>query len=216
MKKIPTFIFDLDGVITNTENYHFQAWKDICEILKFDLNSELNEELKGVSRDKCLKKILGWAGLDLSIKRFNELLDKKNNIYLDKISKINSSNIINGVSDFIINAKKHNHSIALYSTSKNANLILNKLNISSYFDAIVDGNSIKISKPDPEGFELAAKLTQSAHENCVVFEDSEAGIIAGNKLKMMTIGIGKSKKLSIANKVYKEFNEIKFQDFQRC
>ena len=66
------------------------------------------------------------------------------------------------------------------------------------------------------GFELAAKLTESDPKNCVVFEDSEAGIIAGNKINMLTIGIGSSKKLSIANKVFKEFNEIKFQDFQKC
>lgn len=216
MKSIPTFIFDLDGVITNTEKYHFQSWREICKLLKFDLTSELNEELKGISRDKCLKKILDWAKLEISVNKFNELLDKKNQIYLDKISKINSSNVINGVYEFITSAKKQKHLIALYSSSRNANFILDKLNLHSFFDAIVDGNSVKASKPDPEGFELAAKLTESDPKNCVVFEDSEAGIIAGNKINMLTIGIGNSKKLSIANKVFKEFNEIKFQDFQKC
>ena len=216
MKSIPTFIFDLDGVITNTEKYHFQAWKEICKLLKFDLTPELNEELQGVSRDKCLKKILDWAKLEISVNKFNDLLNKKNQIYLNKISKINSSNIINGVYEFILSAKKQKHLIALYSSSRNANFILDRLNLHSFFDAIVDGNSVKASKPDPEGFELAAKLTESDPKNCVVFEDSEAGIIAGNKINMLTVGIGNSKKLSIANKVFKEFNEIKFQDFQKC
>ena len=216
MKSIPTFIFDLDGVITNTEKYHFQAWKEICKLLKFDLTSELNEELKGVSRDKCLKKILDWAELEISVNKFNDLLNKKNQIYLKKISKINSSNVISGVYEFILSAKKQKHLIALYSSSRNANFILNKLNLHSFFDAIVDGNSVKASKPDPEWFELAAKLTESDPKNCVVFEDSEAGIIAGNKINMLTVGIGNSKKLSFANKVFKEFNEIKFQDFQKC
>ena len=86
----------------------------------------------------------------------------------------------------------------------------------SFFDAIVDGNSVKFSKPDPEGFSLAAKLTKSNPENCVVFEDSEAGIIAGNEINMTTVGIGNSIKLNVANKVFKNFQEIKYKDFQIC
>ena len=214
MRTLPTFIFDLDGVITNTEDYHFDAWKSICMKLNYDLSLEKNEELKGVSRSECLDKILKWANLSLDSKEFNKLLHTKNELYLKKISNINSSNIINGVYDFIQNAKQEKHSIALYSSSKNAKFILNKLNLYSYFDAIVDGNSVKASKPDPEGFILASKLTKSNPEDCVVFEDSEAGIIAGNKINMTTIGIGISNKLNIANKVYKNFDEINSKEFQ--
>ena len=214
MRTLPTFIFDLDGVITNTEDYHFDAWKSICLILNYDLSTEKNEELKGVSRSECLDKILKWANLSLDSKEFNKLLHTKNELYLKKISNINSSNIINGVYDFIQNAKQEKHSIALYSSSKNAKFILNKLNLYSYFDAIVDGNSVKASKPDPEGFILASKLTKSNPEDCIVFEDSEAGIIAGNKINMTTIGIGISNKLNIANKVYKNFDEINLKEFQ--
>ena len=214
MRTFPTFIFDLDGVITNTEDYHFDAWKSICMKLNYDLSLEKNEELKGVSRSECLDKILKWANLSLDSKEFNKLLHTKNELYLKKISNINSSNIINGVYDFIQNAKQEKHSIALYSSSKNAKFILNKLNLYSYFDAIVDGNSVKASKPDPEGFILASKLTKSNPEDCVVFEDSEAGIIAGNKINMTTIGIGISNKLNIANKVYKNFDEINLKEFQ--
>ena len=213
MKTLPTFIFDLDGVITNTEDYHFDAWKSICIKLNYDLSPEKNEELKGVSRSECLDKILKWANLSLDSKEFKKLLNTKNELYLKKISNINSSNIINGVYDFIQNAKQEKHSIALYSSSKNAKFILNKLNLYSYFDAIVDGNSVKASKPDPEGFILASKLTKSNPEDCVVFEDSEAGIIAGNKINMTTIGIGISNKLNIANKVYKNFDEINLKEF---
>ena len=205
MKTLPTFIFDLDGVITNTEDYHFDAWKSICIKLNYDLSPEKNEELKGVSRSECLEKILKWANQSLDSKEFKKLLNTKNELYLKKISNIDSSNIIEGVDDFIKKAKHRNHTIALYSSSKNAKFILRKLNLYSYFDAIVDGNSVKASKPDPEGFILASKLTKSNPEDCVVFEDSEAGIIAGNKINMTTIGIGVSNKLEIANKVYKRF-----------
>jgi beta-phosphoglucomutase len=114
----------------------------------------------------------------------------------------------------LIRQKKQKHLIALYSSSKNAKFILNKLNLHPYFDAVVDGNSVKASKPDPEGFILASKLTNSNPENCVVFEDSEAGILAGNKINMTTIGIGVSSKLNIANKVYEKFDEINLKEFQ--
>ena len=213
MKTLPTFIFDLDGVITNTEDYHFDAWKSICIKLNYDLSPEKNEELKGVSRSECLEKILKWANQSLDSKEFKKLLNTKNELYLKKISNIDSSNIIEGVDDFIKKAKHRNHTIALYSSSKNAKFILRKLNLYSYFDAIVDGNSVKASKPDPEGFILASKLTKSNPEDCVVFEDSEAGIIAGNKINMTTIGIGVSNRLEIANKVYKRFEEIKLKEF---
>ena len=213
MKTLPTFIFDLDGVITNTEDYHFDAWKSICIKLNYDLSPEKNEELKGVSRSECLEKILKWANQSIDSKEFKKLLNTKNELYLKKISNIDSSNIIEGVDDFIKKAKHRNHTIALYSSSKNAKFILRKLNLYSYFDAIVDGNSVKASKPDPEGFILASKLTKSNPEDCVVFEDSQAGIIAGNKINMTTIGIGVSNKLEIADKVYKRFEEIKLKEF---
>ena len=187
MNNLPTFIFDLDGVITDTENYHFDAWKIICLKFNYNLSKENNEELKGVSRSKCLDKILKWTKTNISSNEFNEILKEKNDIYLSKISDINASNIIKGVDDFIINAKKQKHLIALYSSSKNAKFILNKLQLHPYFDAIVDGNSVKSSKPDPEGFILASKLTNTNPKNCIVFEDSEAGIIAGNKINMTTI-----------------------------
>jgi len=77
MRKFPTFIFDLDGVITNTEKYHYQAWKIICNDLGFNLTKEQNEELKGVSRNKCLLKILQWTNLNISQSKFEALLYKK-------------------------------------------------------------------------------------------------------------------------------------------
>ncbi len=212
MYKLPTFIFDLDGVITDTGNQHFESWKKVCKSLNYNLTYKKNRELKGVSRIKSLKKIGNWADLKFTKQKFNELLIQKNKIYLEKISKINNSDIIDGVYDFITNAKKHNHLIALYSSSKNANFILEKLKIKTLFDAIVDGNNVKKSKPDPEGFLIAAKLTNTNPLDCVVFEDSQAGITAANLVNMKTIGIGKLNELKDANRVYEKFNQINLQE----
>jgi len=212
MYKLPTFIFDLDGVITDTGNQHFESWKKVCKSINYNLTYKKNRELKGVSRIKSLKKIENWADLKFTKQKFNELLIQKNKIYLEKISKINNSDIIDGVYDFITNAKKHNHLIALYSSSKNANFILEKLKIKTLFDAIVDGNNVKKSKPDPEGFLIAAKLTNTNPLDCVVFEDSQAGITAANLVNMKTIGIGKLNELKDANRVYEKFNQINLQE----
>ena len=212
MYKLPTFIFDLDGVITDTGNQHFESWKKVCKSLNYNLTHKKNRELKGVSRIKSLKKIGNWADLKFTKQKFNELLIQKNKIYLEKISKINNSDIIDGVYDFITNAKKHNHLIALYSSSKNANFILEKLKIKTLFDAIVDGNNVKKSKPNPEGFLLAAELTNTNPLDCVVFEDSQAGITAANLVNMKTIGIGKLNELKDANRVYEKFNQINLQE----
>lgn len=212
MYKLPTFIFDLDGVITDTGNQHFESWKKVCKSINYNLTYKKNRELKGVSRIKSLKKIENWADLKFTKQKFNELLIQKNKIYLEKISKINNSDIIDGVYDFITNAKKHNHLIALYSSSKNANFILEKLKIKTLFDAIVDGNNVKKSKPDPEGFLIAAELTNTNPLDCVVFEDSQAGITAANLVNMKTIGIGKLNELKDANRVYEKFNQINLQE----
>jgi beta-phosphoglucomutase len=212
MYKLPTFIFDLDGVITDTGNQHFESWKKVCKSLNYNLTDKKNRELKGVSRIKSLKKIGNWADLKFTKQKFNELLILKNKIYLEKISQINNSDIIEGVYDFITNAKKHNHLIALYSSSKNANFILEKLKIKTLFDAIVDGNNVKKSKPNPEGFLLAAELTNTNPLDCVVFEDSQAGITAANLVNMKTIGIGKLNELKEANRVYENFNQINLHD----
>ena len=211
MYKLPTFIFDLDGVITDTGNQHFESWKKVCRSVNYNLTYEKNRELKGVSRIKSLKKIGNWADLKFTKQKFNELLIQKNKIYLEKISQINNSDIIDGVYDFITNAKKHNHLIALYSSSKNANFILEKLKIKTLFDAVVDGNNVKKSKPNPEGFLLAAELTNTNPLDCVVFEDSQAGITAANLVNMKTIGIGKLNELKDANRVYEKFNQINLQ-----
>ena len=212
MKKT-TFIFDLDGVITNTENSHFLAWKETCKKLDYNLSLAENEKLKGVGRKECLQKILKWSKLTLNSEEFESILNKKNKLYLNYISRINSKNILSGVKNFLVTAKNKNHIIALYSSSKNAKFILKKLEIFEIFDVIIDGNDVINSKPHPEGFIKAANLTNTLPENCIVFEDSIAGIDGANSINMYTIGIGEKKILHSANKVYKSFNQISLQEF---
>ena len=171
------------------------------------------KSLRESERKESLEKIIKWSNITLKPEEFETILIKKNNLYLEKISQINSQDILVGVQEFLINAKKENHLIALYSASKNAKHILNKLEIFGFFDVIIDGNDVINSKPHPEGFIMAANLTNTLPENCVVFEDSVAGIEGANSINMYTIGIGDKNILKNANKVYQNFNQFSLKEF---
>ena len=206
------FIFDLDGVITETSEYHFMAWKTVCKKIGYDLTRKKNEELKGVNRNKCLDMIMEWAKIRLSEKEIQSLLEAKNNIYKDYIKDLNENDVCEGVLNFINDAIKNNIKIALYSASRNAKRILCQLKIIDLFTVIIDGNNVSNAKPDPEGFKIAADLTKTNTKDCVVFEDSISGIEGANKLNMYTVGIGSRDVLKNADVVYKGFKNLKIKD----
>ena len=206
------FIFDLDGVITETSEYHYMAWKTVCKKIGYDLTRKKNEELKGVNRKKCLDMIMEWGNIRLSEKEIESLLETKNNIYKDYIKDLNENDVCEGVLNFINDAIKNNIKIALYSASRNAKRILCQLKIIDLFTVIIDGNNVSNAKPDPEGFKIAADLTKTNTQDCVVFEDSISGIEGANKLNMYTVGIGSRDVLKNADVVYKGFKNLKIKD----
>lgn len=206
------FIFDLDGVIVDTAKYHFQAWKKLANNLDIDFTEKENEQLKGVSRVKSLEKILAWGNKTISEDQFNELMGEKNEDYLNYISKMDESEILPEVSRVLDMLIEHKQPISLGSASKNARTILDRVDLTAKFDAIVDGNDVSQAKPDPEVFLIAAKLLHIKPEDCIVFEDSVAGVEAANIANMISIGIGSKEVLGHANYVFKDFSEIS-EDF---
>jgi beta-phosphoglucomutase len=206
------FIFDLDGVIVDTAKYHFLAWKKLANDLGIDFTEEENEQLKGVSRVKSLEKILAWGNKTLSEKEFNAQMAKKNEDYLSHIAKMDESEILPDVPKVLNFLSENKQPISLGSASKNARTILERVNLKERFDAIVDGNDVTKAKPDPEVFLIAAKQLNVAPENCIVFEDSVAGVEAANVADMISIGIGSKDILGSANYVFKDFTEIS-EDF---
>lgn len=201
-------LFDLDGVIVDTANYHFLAWRKIASNFGFELSKENNEKLKGVSRTKCLNIILELSNFDLNENLFNYYLKKKNEIYLDYIKNINSENILPGILKTLNYLKEKNIMIGIGSASKNARFIIEKLKIGPFFDVIVDGNQIVNSKPDPEVFLKGSKALGVLPENCVVFEDSDSGIQAAKAAKMTAIAIGTPDKFSNYDFCFTNFLKI--------
>ncbi|TBV27951.1 beta-phosphoglucomutase [Meridianimaribacter sp. CL38] len=205
------FIFDLDGVIVDTAKYHFLAWKKLANSIDVDFTETQNEQLKGVSRVKSLEKILSWGNKTISEDEFMALMAKKNDDYLSYIDKMGESEILPDVPKILNHLKENNQGVALGSASKNARKILQKVNLISNFQAIVDGNDVSKAKPDPEVFLIGAKALNQKPENCIVFEDSVAGVQAANNANMISIGIGDKTVLSEADYVFKDFTEISIE-----
>ncbi|MEY8869257.1 beta-phosphoglucomutase [Meridianimaribacter flavus] len=205
------FIFDLDGVIVDTAKYHFLAWKKLANSIDVDFTETQNEQLKGVSRVKSLEKILSWGNKTISEDEFMALMTKKNDDYLSYIDKMGESEILPDVPKILNHLNENNQGVALGSASKNARKILQKVNLISNFQAIVDGNDVSKAKPDPEVFLIGAKALNQKPENCIVFEDSVAGVQAANNANMISIGIGDKTVLSEADYVFKDFTEISIE-----
>ncbi len=210
MKK-KVFIFDLDGVIVDTAKYHFLAWKKLANSLDVDFSEEQNEQLKGVSRVQSLEKILAWGGIELSEDKFMELMAKKNNDYLSYVDAMDETEILPDVIKILDFLKAEGYPIALGSASKNARTILQKVNLLKSFDSIVDGTNVTKAKPDPEVFLNAAESLDTQPNDCVVFEDSVAGVQAANIAGMISIGIGDPEVLGEADFVFKDFTEISIE-----
>ena len=202
------FIFDLDGVIVDTAKYHFLAWQKLAKSIGIDFSHEQNEQLKGVSRVKSLEKILAWGNKTISEEKFNALMASKNDDYLSFIAKMNHDEILPDVPKVLNYLKEQNQPISLGSASKNARQILEKVDLLKQFDAIVDGNDVSKAKPDPEVFLIAAKVLNIKPEDCIVFEDSVAGVQAANTANMISIGIGEKSVLHEADYVFSNFTEI--------
>ena len=200
MEQFKGAIFDLDGVIVDTAKYHYLAWKRLAkEELGFDFQESDNERLKGVSRTRSLEILLELAGKEMSAEKQEELCAKKNDWYVDSIKSIDESEILKGAKDFLIELRENNIKVALGSASKNAIPILEGLGILDLFDVIVDGNKVSKAKPDPEVFTLGAKELGLDPSDCVVFEDSAAGIEAAKAGGMYAIGIGSKENLPLAD-----------------
>lgn len=208
MKNHKAVIFDLDGVIVDTAKFHFKAWKKLANDLGFDFTEEQNEQLKGVSRVESLKKILKWGNMELTEDEFNRQMALKNENYLSYVDQMEDNEILPGVSKVLNYLNEKNIPYALGSASKNARTILHKINIYEDFDAIVDGTDVSKAKPDPEVFFIAAERLNVKPEECIVFEDSVAGIQAANNGKMLSIGIGDKTTLKEADYVFADFTEI--------
>lgn len=190
-------LFDLDGVLTDTAEYHYQAWQRLGNEIGITIDRAFNEELKGVSREDSLKLLLAHGGRtqDFTPEQFTELAQRKNDYYVDMIRQVSPADVYPGILELLENLKKQGIKISLASASKNGPFLLEKMALMPYFDGIADPAKVAKGKPDPEIFQLAATEVELTAAQCIGIEDAKAGIQAILASGALPIGVGRSEDL---------------------
>ncbi|MGL5978163.1 MAG: beta-phosphoglucomutase [Erysipelotrichaceae bacterium] len=185
-------VFDLDGVITDTALLHYQAWNIICENLGLQFDETVNEQLKGISREESFEIILrhNQATEKYTNKEKKDLCKEKNIIYVDLLKQLSQQDILPGVVAFLEQLRAANIPTAVASASKNAPAILEKLNLSSYFQYISNPALIANPKPAPDIFLDCCKALGVDAKHCIGVEDSDAGVQAIKAAHMFALGVG--------------------------
>lgn len=182
-------IFDLDGVIVSTDQYHYLAWKELADEYNIYFDEEINQCLRGVSRMESLEIILEKASKNFSSEEKLKMADKKNKIYQEYLKQMTCEDLSLEVKETLEKLRENNIKLAIGSSSKNTKLILKQIGLDNFFDAISDGTIIKYSKPHPEVFMKAAEFLKLDCKKCLVVEDAEAGSISAKSANMNVAGI---------------------------
>ena len=193
--KFDAVIFDLDGVICSTDEYHYKAWKAMADGMGIPFDRTINNRLRGVSRMASLEIILEkYSGPALTDGQKNALAEKKNNLYREYLHEMSTADLPADVSETLKALREAGLKLAIGSSSKNTPFILGQIGLSGYFDAVSDGNNITRSKPDPEVFVKAAEMLGIPAERCLVVEDAVSGAEAGHRGGMKVACVGDAAK----------------------
>ena len=207
-RKYKGIIFDLDGVICHTDRYHYMAWKNMADGLGIYFDEEINNRLRGVSRMESLEIILERSDKKYSNEEKEEFANKKNELYKELLNEMSEKDLDKKVKDTLDILKQRGYKTAIASSSKNAKLILSKLNLIDFFDIIIDGNDIKYSKPDKEVFEKTGMGLKLLPNECLVVEDAASGVEGAIRAGMQVAGIGDAKKLGDVSYSLESFEDL--------
>lgn len=209
-QKIKALIFDLDGVITDTAEYHYKSWQKLAEEEDLFFNRQINEKLRGVSRMQSLEIIL--AGKEIPAEQKKEWTDRKNKYYQKYLEQISKEDILDDMEAKLKKLKADGYLIAVGSASRNARRVLDYLQIADLFDTISDGNSVEKSKPAPDLFLHTAEKLGVKAEECIVLEDAESGIEAALAANMKAVGVGPEKRVGKAHLIYSNVDSLDFEE----
>jgi beta-phosphoglucomutase len=208
---IRAFIFDLDGVITDTAEYHYRGWKRLAEEEGLVFTREDNEQLRGIPRRESLLLIL--QDRTYPEEKILEMMTRKNSYYLEFIREISPRDLLPGAKELLEEIRAAGLKNALGSASKNAIEVLDRLGIRSLFDAIADGHSVERQKPAPDLFLHAASQLGLPPAECLVVEDAAAGIEAANAGGFHSIGLGPWERVAKAEAVFPSLSGLHLEDF---
>ena len=214
-KKPKALIFDLDGVITETSEYHYQSWKQIANLHGMDISLKQNDLIKGMPRKETLLEILKFNDKlgKFNDQQINNLCQQKNELYLQLIKNISENDLNEGILILLKQAKKLGLKVALASSSKNAKAIIKNLKVENYFDYVVDPEEIINPKPAPDIYLKAAIGLNASPYQCIGFEDADIGINGLNDAHMFSVGISKTSKYvkTYSDLWYKQTKDINLE-----
>ncbi len=205
------YIFDLDGVITDTADYHYRSWKQLADEEGIPFTRADNEALRGVSRRQSLERLLN--GRTYPEAHMQAMMRRKNDIYRELLKEITTDNLLAGVQDFLDEARRAGIQLGLASASKNARTVCDRLGITALFDAFGDGYSVVNPKPAPDLFIWVAGRFGLNPQQCIVFEDAEAGIEAALAGGFWTVGIGPDARVGRAHVVRADLAGARVAEF---
>jgi len=208
------FVFDLDGIITDTAKYHYIAWKELASEIGIEIDLKFNEQLKGISRMDSLERILTLGNKNDAYTEVEKeaLATKKNTHYVQLLQSLTPDDLLPGVKTFLDEAKAKNIPCAIASASKNAPFILDKLGVMQDFDTIVDPATLKKGKPDPEIFIQAALALGIEPAEAVGFEDAQAGIDGIKAAGMYAVGVYSGEELHGADVIVEKLTDLNIDE----
>ena len=207
-------IFDLDGVLTDTSEFHYLAWKRLADEEGIPFDREANEQLRGIDRRDSLLRLLN--GRSFPEEKLQEMMDRKNRYYLDLIAGITPQDLLPGAGNFLDQLHAAGIKIAIGSASKNARSVIEKLGLQSQIDAIADGNSVERQKPFPDLFLHAASLLNLRPQHCIVFEDAGAGVEAALAGNMWAVGLGPQERVGQAHLTFDNLDGLQWESISKA
>ena len=207
---IRAFIFDLDGVITDTAEYHFRGWKRLADEEGLSFTREDNEHLRGIARRESLMLIL--KDRVYPEEKIQEMMERKNSYYLEFIKEISPRDLLPGAKELLEEIRAAGLKNALGSASKNDSEVIERLGIRSLFDAISDGHSVERQKPAPDLFLHAAQQLGLSPAECIVVEDAAAGIEAARAGGFRSVGLGPAERVGKADGIFPSLSGVHLSD----
>ena len=210
---IQAVLFDLDGVLVSTDEYHYESWKKLSAEEGFDFfDHEFNHKFRGVARMECIEIITKASGKNYTPEQKLELADRKNRYFVESLATVTTEVLLPGALSALHELRIRGIKTAVASNSRNAVTIIKQVQIEHLLDAIVDGHQIENSKPDPEVFLLAAKKIGITPARCLVVEDAVAGIESARRAGMKALGIGTKERLPNADIVIPDLSAISINE----
>ena len=205
-------IFDLDGVLTDTAELHYQSWQWLTDELGIPFDRQANDALRGLSRMESLAMVLGDRADQFSGEQKREIARRKNEDYVRRVGKMTPADLFPGAAELLRELRRRGVAVAVASSSKNAAVVIERLGIRPLLDLLVDGNDIERSKPDPQIFLAAAERLGLAPSQCVVVEDAASGVEAALAAGMRVVGLGPQERVGRAQRVVSQIADLSAED----